>query len=84
MILLFQVACNVHIGEGFGFVPRTVLARLRRQLSEICRVIDELDTNPLMESLIESELAITVGAWRFAYRFDAVHDQIVVLEAARR
>lgn len=77
------MGCNVHIGEEFRSVPERIRQRLRQQLSEICAALDTLDRGPLLESLVQSSLAIHIGLWRFRYEFHAGRNRITVLEATR-
>lgn len=75
--------CTVHIGEEFRSVPERIRQRLQGQLTQICAAINALDRGPLIESLLQSSLAITIGLWRFRYEFHAGRNRITVLEATR-
>ncbi len=77
------MGCTVHIGEEFRSVPERIRKRLQERLVEICAALNALDRGPLIESLVQSSLAVTVGIWRFRYEFNAGQNRITVLEATR-
>ena len=77
------MGCTVHIGEEFRSVPERIRQRLQEKLAEICAALGSLDRGPLIESLVQSTLAISVGIWRFRYEFHAGRNRITVLEAIR-
>jgi hypothetical protein len=77
------MACTVRIPDEFRGVPAQIRQRLRRRLAEICAALNDVNQGPLLESLVQSCLAITVGLWKFHYEFHADQNQIVVVEATR-
>ena len=77
------MGCSVHIGEEFRSVPERIRKRLEERLAEICAALDSLERGPLIESLVQSSLAVSVGIWRFRYEFHAGRNRITLLEATR-
>jgi hypothetical protein len=79
------VACKVHIGREFLAVPREIRRRLRERLEKICAVLEALESRTaFLDSIAQSSLAITVGAWRFRYEYEPDRNRVVVIQAMHR
>jgi hypothetical protein len=73
---------SVHIGREFQSVPAEVRGRLRWKLENISAVLEALgDDSPVMQSLAQSSLTITVGRWRFRYELDDRNSHLTVVQA---
>ena len=71
----------MHIGAELA-VPTQIRKKLRMQLEKICGALEELKSRTtFVESISESSLAITVGAWRFRYEFEPDRNRLVVVQA---
>jgi len=77
-----RVACKVHIGREFLAVPSQIRKQLRMRLEKICAALEALESRSVfVDSISESSLAVTVGAWRFRYEFEPGRNRLVVMEA---
>ena len=70
----------MHIGPELA-VPAQIRKRLKAQLEKICAAIETLQSRAFVQSISESSLAITVGAWRFRYEFELDRNRLVVVQA---
>ena len=71
----------MHIGAELA-VPTQIRKKLRMQLEKICAALEELKSRTtFVDSISESSLAITVGAWRFRYEFEPDRNRLVVVQA---
>jgi len=70
----------VHIGPELA-VPAQIRKRLKAQLEKSCAAIETLQSRAFVQSISESSLAITVGAWRFRYEFELDRNRLVVVQA---
>ena len=74
----------MHIGPELA-VPTQIRKKLRMQLEKICAALEELKSRTtFVESISESSLAITVGAWRFRYEFEPDRNRLVVVQALQQ
>ena len=74
----------MHIGAELA-VPTQIRKKLRMQLEKICAALEALKSRTtFVESISESSLAITVGAWRFRYEFEPDRNRLVVVQAFQR
>ena len=74
----------MHIGPELA-VPTQIRKKLRMQLEKICAALEALKSRTtFVESISESSLAITVGAWRFRYEFEPDRNRLVVVQAFQR
>ena len=77
-----SVGCEVHIGPEFKAVPSEIRAQLRTRLEQICAALEALKPRSVfVDSISESSLALTVGAWRFRYEFEPDRNRLVVVQA---
>ena len=73
---------SVHIGREFRSVPAPVRKRLRSKLADISEVLEELGTrSPIMQSLLETTLVLSVGAWSFRYGLEQGRNRLTVFQA---
>jgi hypothetical protein len=73
---------SVHIGREFRSVPAPVRKRLRSKLSDISEVLEELGTrSPIMQSLLETTLVLSIGAWSFRYGLEQGRNRLTVFQA---
>jgi len=76
------VGCKVHIGREFLTVPTQIRKKLRERLEKICAALEALGTRKaFIESVSESSMALTVGAWRFRYEFEPDRKRLIVVQA---
>jgi hypothetical protein len=76
------MGCKVHIGREFTVVPNQIRKQLRTRLEKICAALEALKTRgAFVDSISESSLAVTVGAWRFRYEFEPDRNRLVVVQA---
>ena len=72
----------MHIGREFTAVPSRIRKQLRMRLEKICAALEALKArSAFVDSISESSLAVTVGAWRFRYEFEPDRNRLVVVQA---
>jgi len=76
------VRYSVHIGREFRSVPAPVRKRLRLKLADISEALEEFGTHsPIMQTLQETTLVLSIGAWSFRYGLEQGANRLTVFQA---
>ena len=76
------MGCKVHIGREFLTVPTQIRRKLRERLEKICAALEAIASRTVfIESVSQSSMAVTVGAWRFRYEFEPDRNRLIVVQA---
>jgi len=63
-------------------VPAPVRKRLRSKLADISEVLEGLGArSPIMQSLQETTLVLSIGAWSFRYGLEQGRNRLTVFQA---
>ena len=63
-------------------MPAPVRKRLRSKLADICETLEDLGArSPIMQSLQETTLVLSIGAWLFRYGLEQGRNRLTVFQA---